>query len=178
MPHNGLKARRRFSTVRSTVGRDFDAKPRNSAQRTAKAKLRITYHRQCCAKQRNDAQLVRLELEIRCSIRVSYGRRIRTDIYRVFRRIKATGATRLLLLLFQDKIRSRIAKAPSTTVNNSAESTIYEGAGSRIRTDDLLITNQLLYQLSYAGVSPYESRFYRVHQELVTTRLWPDARKA
>jgi hypothetical protein len=28
----------------------------------------------------------------------------------------------------------------------------YNGAGSRIRTDDLLITNQLLYQLSYAGV--------------------------
>ena len=28
---------------------------------------------------------------------------------------------------------------------------IHEGAGSRIRTDDLLITNQLLYQLSYAG---------------------------
>ena len=26
-----------------------------------------------------------------------------------------------------------------------------EGAGNRIRTDDLLITNQLLYQLSYAG---------------------------
>ena len=26
-----------------------------------------------------------------------------------------------------------------------------EGAGSRARTDDLLITNQLLYQLSYAG---------------------------
>ncbi len=25
------------------------------------------------------------------------------------------------------------------------------GAGSRIRTDDLLITNQLLCQLSYAG---------------------------
>ena len=30
---------------------------------------------------------------------------------------------------------------------------IYEGAGRRIRTDDLLITNQLLYQLSYAGIS-------------------------
>src|SRR5207237_1460920 len=89
-----LKRKPKFSTVRSTVGRDFDAKPRNSAQRTAKAKLRITYHRQCCAKQRNDAQLVRLELEIRCSIRLSYGRRIRTDIYRVFRRIKATEATR------------------------------------------------------------------------------------
>ena len=27
-----------------------------------------------------------------------------------------------------------------------------EGAGRRIRTDDLLITNQLLYQLSYAGI--------------------------
>jgi hypothetical protein len=26
------------------------------------------------------------------------------------------------------------------------------GAGSRVRTDDLLITNQLLYQLSYAGI--------------------------
>jgi hypothetical protein len=32
----------------------------------------------------------------------------------------------------------------------------YEGAGSRIRTDDLLITNQLLYQLSYAGI--YEGK--------------------
>ena len=27
------------------------------------------------------------------------------------------------------------------------------GAGNRARTDDLLITNQLLYQLSYAGIS-------------------------
>src|ERR1044071_3902930 len=27
-----------------------------------------------------------------------------------------------------------------------------EEAGRRIRTDDLLITNQLLYQLSYAGI--------------------------
>jgi hypothetical protein len=25
-------------------------------------------------------------------------------------------------------------------------------AGNRVRTDDLLITNQLLYQLSYAGL--------------------------
>ncbi len=31
-----------------------------------------------------------------------------------------------------------------------------EGAGNRVRTDDLLITNQLLYQLSYAGV--YEGK--------------------
>jgi hypothetical protein len=28
----------------------------------------------------------------------------------------------------------------------------YTGAGRRVRTDDLLITNQLLYQLSYAGI--------------------------
>ena len=27
------------------------------------------------------------------------------------------------------------------------------GAGGRTRTDDLLITNQLLYQLSYAGAA-------------------------
>jgi hypothetical protein len=27
-----------------------------------------------------------------------------------------------------------------------------ERAGNRVRTDDLLITNQLLYQLSYAGL--------------------------
>src|SRR5438093_13747754 len=31
-------------------------------------------------------------------------------------------------------------------------------AGSRIRTDDLLITNQLLYQLSYAGIYYRKSR--------------------
>jgi hypothetical protein len=36
---------------------------------------------------------------------------------------------------------------------------LQSGAGSRIRTDDLLITNQLLYQLSYAGAARYESRF-------------------
>ena len=29
---------------------------------------------------------------------------------------------------------------------------ILGGAGNRVRTDDLLITNQLLYQLSYAGI--------------------------
>jgi hypothetical protein len=30
---------------------------------------------------------------------------------------------------------------------------VIKAAGSRIRTDDLLITNQLLYQLSYAGAA-------------------------
>ena len=33
----------------------------------------------------------------------------------------------------------------------SSNEALCERAGSRIRTDDLLITNQLLYQLSYAG---------------------------
>ena len=42
-------------------------------------------------------------------------------------------------------------KCPSKTFCNLVKPAIYEGAGSRIRTDDLLITNQLLYQLSYAG---------------------------
>ena len=37
------------------------------------------------------------------------------------------------------------------TFSRFREIAFYEGAGSRIRTDDLLITNQLLYQLSYAG---------------------------
>lgn len=31
------------------------------------------------------------------------------------------------------------------------------GAGRRTRTADLLITNQQLYQLSYAGFSPFSS---------------------
>ena len=43
-------------------------------------------------------------------------------------------------------------KRPSRTVARLGSPSIYEGAGSRIRTDDLLITNQLLYQLSYAGI--------------------------
>jgi hypothetical protein len=45
-------------------------------------------------------------------------------------------------------------KCPRSVQANVAAlltTSIYYGAGSRIRTDDLLITNQLLYQLSYAG---------------------------
>ena len=40
--------------------------------------------------------------------------------------------------------------------NGQAFQSKFKGAGSRIRTDDLLITNQLLYQLSYAGI--YEGK--------------------
>jgi hypothetical protein len=43
---------------------NFAAKSRNSAQRTAKAKLRITVRQQRYAKQRNATQLVRPELQI------------------------------------------------------------------------------------------------------------------
>src|SRR5262249_6743269 len=43
-------------------------------------------------------------------------------------------------------------KCPSKPVRRIRNQSFYDGAGSRIRTDDLLITNQLLYQLSYAGV--------------------------
>jgi hypothetical protein len=39
---------------------------------------------------------------------------------------------------------------PLTTPDFSSRADI-KRAGSRVRTDDLLITNQLLYQLSYAG---------------------------
>jgi hypothetical protein len=42
-------------------------------------------------------------------------------------------------------------KCPSKPSPTWNQTWIYEGADSRIRTDDLLITNQLLYQLSYAG---------------------------
>ena len=45
------------------------------------------------------------------------------------------------------------------SIRTVSEATIRDernGAGSRIRTDDLLITNQLLYQLSYAGI--YEGK--------------------
>jgi hypothetical protein len=43
-------------------------------------------------------------------------------------------------------------KCPSKPSPTWNQTWIYEGADSRIRTDDLLITNQLLYQLSYAGI--------------------------
>ena len=61
--------------------------------------------------------------------------------------------------------------------DDSAESPIYLGAGSRIRTDDLLITNQLLYQLSYAGV-PIRKLFSAVDQEFVMNYFAHRAAKA
>jgi hypothetical protein len=41
------------------------------------------------------------------------------------------------------------------------ERELKSGAGTKIRTRDLLITNQLLYQLSYTGIKAYQGlRFY------------------
>ena len=48
---------------------------------------------------------------------------------------------------------------------------VYERAGSRIRTDDLLITNQLLYQLSYAGVPHTKAVLSGFIKRLVMTRF-------
>jgi hypothetical protein len=46
--------------------------------------------------------------------------------------------------------------APAVTESDGAQVSLFQqlktGADSRIRTDDLLITNQLLYQLSYVGI--------------------------
>ena len=50
------------------------------------------------------------------------------------------------------------------------------GAGGRTRTDDLLITNQLLYKLSYAGrrEGPPQGGHYEENPSPV--RLEPDTR--
>ena len=45
---------------------------------------------------------------------------------------------------------------------------ISTGAGEGIRTSDLLITSQLLYQLSYTGLHPYSKRkYYTLYSWLV-----------
>ena len=68
------------------------------------------------------------------------------------------GMTSLLspcfLLYFKDSIvGGKGAKAPLPVHDPSSTESDSEGdgAGDRIRTDDLLITNQTLYQLSYTG---------------------------
>jgi hypothetical protein len=51
------------------------------------------------------------------------------------------------------KIKPRILRERSTTVNrNNLIRHKKSGAGGRNRTPDLLITNQLLYQLSYTSI--------------------------
>jgi hypothetical protein len=55
--------------------------------------VRLTYDSQCCATQRKRAQFVSLELEIRCSIRLSYGRRQRGNMSPVNWKNPAPNAT-------------------------------------------------------------------------------------
>ena len=49
--------------------------------------------------------------------------------------------------------RAERERASQSDEIRTVPSTKVDGAGSRIRTDDRLITNQVLYQLSYTGVS-------------------------
>ena len=58
----------------------------------------------------------------------------------------------------------RFATCPATLLNNGSASRselnfspVFKRAGYRTRTDDLLITNQLLYQLSYASIQTLEA---------------------
>ena len=62
-------------TVCSRVEQNSAAKRCNSTQRGANTESPNTWRQQRCAKQRNDVQFVRRELEIRCSVRLSYGRK-------------------------------------------------------------------------------------------------------
>jgi hypothetical protein len=48
-------------------------------------------------------------------------------------------------------VRSREAHQSAAQLRRNDSHPKIARAGSRIRTDDRLITNQLLYQLSYAG---------------------------
>ena len=57
----------------------------------------------------------------------------------------------------QELLRKTGQEVAKQNFASSEKTPIYDGAGSRIRTDDLLITNQLLYQLSYAGEGKVET---------------------
>ena len=61
---------------------------------------------------------------------------------------------------FEQEAIKRLDGGMDTYMDTSREKALEEtsetlektGAGNRTRTDDLLITNQLLYQLSYPGI--------------------------
>ena len=61
---------------------------------------------------------------------------------------------------------------PQTLIHKGLQ----EGAGNRARTDDLLITNQLLYQLSYAGFY-FRERFHHFPGGDNHERQRPDLRR-
>jgi hypothetical protein len=72
----------------------------------------------------------------------------------------------------QEEVRCRPIQAQQGW-NRHHALMIYEGAGRRIRTDDLLITNQLLYQLSYAGNDEGNSSIGSVRNGHCTRKLYP-----
>jgi hypothetical protein len=88
-------------TVLSTVGEFFAAKLRNSLKCSANRIRSVHLLKTSCATLRKHTQLVRLELEIRCSIRLSYGHTIR-HIPRLPPN-KSCCAQRFLLLLLRDE---------------------------------------------------------------------------
>jgi hypothetical protein len=63
-----------YSRSFSTVRQDFAVKRRNSAKRCAKQVTWSQPLKTACAMKRKPTQKLSLELEIRCSIRLSYGR--------------------------------------------------------------------------------------------------------
>jgi hypothetical protein len=52
------------------------------------------------------------------------------------------------------QLEPRLSGAPGFGFTAAFGFPAARGAGRRVRTDDLLITNQLLYQLSYTGIAP------------------------
>src|SRR5260370_3870724 len=81
--------RQNFSRSFSTVTWIFDAKQRNGMQKRCIWSDGFSLVELHFAKACKAAQKLFLQLEIRCSIRLSYWRRISTEIYRVWRQIKA-----------------------------------------------------------------------------------------
>ncbi len=62
------------------------------------------------------------------------------------------GQSRVLLPALQAQPLSRLTTQSRSHISQrQARTNLLPGAGARTRTADLLITNQLLYQLSYAG---------------------------
>ena len=71
---------------------------------------------------------------------------------------------------------SRHSGSDAAEYRESSKSLSNSGAGGRTRTDDLLITNQLLYQLSYAGLA-WGGRRYSTRTSVASTQTAPSDRR-
>ena len=67
----------------------------------------------------------------------------------------------------------RVKKAPDTGALTISFSRSKVGAATKSRTRDLLITNQLLYQLSYSGSNTFKINNLRQTHK---TAIWPASR--